>query len=515
MAQKTLPAISDKPAITIRALRDLHLEGWERQEVSIKCRNEQSIMVQLAGDVLQVTCMENAELAVPLASVIQVDKVGGDGEFQKLDGVLNIQSISGDASFQQLQAPMAVRSIGGDCSVDQVNTFQFEKIGGDATIKSVTGPLSIRHVGGDGSFEDVAACQIDRVSGDCQIHGIHGDLTIQRTGGDFDATDLQGNMAASSFSGDCTLCRVQGNMSITSIGGDAWVEDFTGGITISTTSGDFTARALNGSLKVDRAGGDARLDHLSAVTRIRAGGDIQAGLDSGSSLGCNLQAGGDISVIMNPNAQANLQITSNGHDIAINFGEQKMELSQRSYQMAVGNPSAGQEKPTELVFTAGGDVIISGEGWQPGEAVSGSAEATGAEPGDAHPPFGPDISNGFNFNPFDAEKFAVNVAQAVASQVEQATRSVEQQVKAAMHQLEGIKPNNFGPVNRPPVPQVNIPGAPVSPNPPSPIPEVSPEKTPITDEERLLILEMVRDQKITIEQAEKLLQALEGQGRRH
>jgi DUF4097 and DUF4098 domain-containing protein YvlB len=505
MAQKTLPAISDKPAISLKALRDLSLEGWDRQEVSIKSRNEQSMMVQLMGEVLQITCMEDAELNIPMGSVINIDKVGGDGEFRNLSGILNIQSINGDAAFREITAPIVVQYVGGNLEIDQTSSTQIDKIGGDAVCNSLSGPLSIRQVGGDAKLTDLAACQIDKISGDCQVENVHGDLTIQKTGGDFTCKNGQGNLAASSISGDFVIGSIQGNIVVTHIGGDCEASDFQGGITIATTSGDVTASHIEGSLKVDRVGGDADLQDISAVTRIKAGGDIKAGLASGSCMDCNLQAGGDVSVHLIPNAQANLQVTSNGQNIVIEVGDQHLRLNQRTYQMSMGSVLPEQTKATDLVFTAGGDVSISDKAGQ-GDGATGNPGENRFDPFKGH--FGPDFT-GINFNPFDAEKFAANIHQTVSRQVEQASRMVEQRVRDAMKQVENVQAPDFSQFGRPPF----APGNPTPPIPPTPVaPVINPEKVGVTDEERLLILEMVRDQKISIDEAEKLLEAIEKQG---
>ncbi len=46
--------------------------------------------------------------------------------------------------------------------------------------------------------------------------------------------------------------------------------------------------------------------------------------------------------------------------------------------------------------------------------------------------------------------------------------------------------------------------------PPPPVPPVPPRRNPVSDEERMMILRMVEQGKISVEQAEKLLAAMNG-----
>ncbi len=505
MIQKTLPALSDKPAISIKALRDLSIEGWDRQEVTIKSRNEQSLIIQLNGEILQITCMEDAEMNVPTGAILDIDKVGGDANFKQLNGVLNIQSVSGDAHIENLNATLVLRQVGGDLKMEKVPSSQIDKVSGDAWVKSVEGPLSIRHIGGDFEMEDIGSSRLEKVSGDCTISKIHGDVEIQRTGGDFSCTEIQGGLVITGIGGDLHVDKMEGNLAVTNVGGDSQLKNFKGGLGINSTGGDLRAEHIEGSLTVQRVGGDADLADVSAIVRVQAGGDVHAGLSSGSSLDCLMKAGGDLSIALTPTTLATLNITSHGHNISLEFGNNKNTLEQLSYQAEIGAALPESTKKADLVFTAGGDVSFS------------AREYLGDPPKEASQSFGRDrakIGNDFgfsgfgkDFNFFDAEKFSASIHETVTRQVDQASRLAEEQVRNAMKMVEGIQKRPFG----------SFGGTTFSTNKPNnqssiPVPQ-NPEKASITDEERLMILQMVKDQKISIEEAEKLLQALEGQGR--
>jgi hypothetical protein len=96
----------------------------------------------------------------------------------------------------------------------------------------------------------------------------------------------------------------------------------------------------------------------------------------------------------------------------------------------------------------------------------------------------------------------------VQRRVDAAMRRAEEKMRSSerrsMHM--GIKVGRFGASvdsPRPPVP----PGAPSAPFPPAP---PRPAAEPVTDQERLVILKMLQEKKISIQDAEKLLAALDG-----
>ena len=94
----------------------------------------------------------------------------------------------------------------------------------------------------------------------------------------------------------------------------------------------------------------------------------------------------------------------------------------------------------------------------------------------------------------DAEKIAARIAR----RSEDAARKAEQHVQSAMNRVEW----SMGRRSR----WDNIPGVPTPPPPLRP----EPESKPVSDEERLMVLRMVQEKKISVEEAEKLLKALEG-----
>jgi hypothetical protein len=123
----------------------------------------------------------------------------------------------------------------------------------------------------------------------------------------------------------------------------------------------------------------------------------------------------------------------------------------------------------------------------------------------------------------------------IQKRAEEAARRAEERVKAAMERVE--RENRFGehafgkfdkflgffgvghPSGghpEPPMPP-NPPNSPMEAQPPSPAAEVKSDPfdisgaSAITNEERMLVLKMLQEHKITVEEAEQLLASLEGQ----
>lgn len=316
------------------------------------------------------------------------------------------------------------------------------------------------------SIPTKAVVQVDRVGGEAEISDLAGSLTVLRVGGDL------------------SLLRVS-QVKIARVGGDLMVQQVQGGLALEKTGGDVVGRDLESAVQVDRAGGDITLQNISGPVSAHASGDLEAGF---ALLGdSHLRAGGDIGVHLPENANVTLKITSHGHDITLDVGVETESIEERYYEVTLG------EGGPVLEMEAGGDVVITDKPWKK-EVLDD---------------FGRDFAErGMRFDRIITGAIrrgmrgvnAEQIAEQVARRSEEAARRAEQRLQSSMNRVEW----SLGRRSR----WDTMPGAPGVPVPPG----SEPEAKPVTDEERLMVLRMVQEKKITIEEAEKLLRALEGRG---
>jgi hypothetical protein len=308
---------------------------------------------------------------------------------------------------------------------------------------------------------------------DCDITcPIGSQLTIEHASGDLRVLQVKGALAVNTINGDAvlhdvgpvTLKAVQGDLSLRDAGGDVQIEvvrgdaklkHTVGNVAISKVAGDFVGSDLNGGLAVGMVGGDASLQTSLAAGRsyaVKAGGDVIFRVEGG---------GGQFVLNCKGDRRVRLPMTDwTGND--------------RSATGTYGDGSA------QVTLIANGDLLVlpasSGAPFDPdelSEQVEAMIESAMSQFEMQMSQVQRDLEQ--RFGKFD--KRAEKAAERAARSAERAKRRAE---RAA---------GSWGfTVGRPP----------------------TPPSEPVTDQERLMILKMVEEGKITADQAAQLLAALEG-----
>ena len=248
--------------------------------------------------------------------------------------------------------------------------------------------------------------------------------------------------------------------------------------------------------------------------RLRCGGDIQVSIGASSKDEMVLKAGGDVKVHVPENINARLDLSSGGRDITVNLGGSEKNYDDENTILTLGQGERA------VRVKAGGDVEITD-----------------------FPMDVSDIKEKFNElnvdwdtsrrHPGHAEHWG-DFEERIQKRAEEAARRAEERVKAAMERVE--RENRFGEhafgkfdkflgffgVGQP---FGGHPEPPEPPNPPNQAMEAQPSApaaevksvpfggsgaSSITNEERMLVLKMLQEHKITVEEAEQLLASLEG-----
>lgn len=299
-----------------------------------------------------------------------------------------------------------------------------------------------------------ATLDLVNVTGDARVKLARGALTV-RTAGDL-AVHGAGRVMIETVSGDCVL---------RSISGDAQV---------SRVGGDLLARDVQGQLVATAVDGDARVAGVVGGASVSAGGDISLSLTPAAGRTYQFTAGGDISARVPANASARFTLASRTESIRVRLPGLPGGPATGVRQVTLGDGSA------EVILTAGGDILLAGD------TPARNAGDAGARPGAEFSRMSERIAR-------RAQEAAQRMASRIEAKAQRAARKAERMAREAEHFSRGWawqESRHSGPFAPPP-----------------PDPHSAP---PVTDEERLTVLRMVEQKKITAEQAEKLLAALEG-----
>lgn len=453
----------EKPDVVIeQASGSLRLLGWERPEVYAKAEGDLS-MRQDDGQVTRLRCEGDAVVRVPHNATLTVEQSQGDLQIKAVQGRIQVDNAAGELSLRH----------SGEARIGTV--------AGDASLKHIGGALHIDNIGGDLSLLDARDVEFDNVGGDVSIRGANGSLSAGNVGGDLFIEGVNGRTSIGNLGGDLRAVGVQGEFSAGNIGGDVSTGGAPGPLAFEKIGGDLNAQGILG-IQAD-VGGDAKLSFAS------------------TNVPASVSAGGDIVCRFPPEAAATVHITSANNNIAVNTPGAGRSIEAGSYELKLG----GGETP--ITLAAGGDATVLTNA-APGENGHGRPRADFDFDFDFDRDFGAFGSGWSAYGERIAQRAreaagraAAKVQAKVQAKVEQAARRAEAQARRAERRAQSMMDRRMN------VEGVWHAGHPFSvPQPPEP------PREPVSDEERMTILRMLEQKKITAAQAEQLLAALSGKG---
>lgn len=349
-------------------------------------------------------------------------------------------------------------------------------------------------------------------------------LTLAQVAGDLRLKDLLTPLQLARIAGDVVL-RQTGPVELGHIGGDVSAKKVDGALTLNFVGGDVSVRGINGPLTVTKAGGDVTARDLNGSVTLTAGGDVRLSLTPTAGLTYTCTAGGDLtariavgaSVTILADCQGDLTVDIPGAVITEESDHTLIVLKDGAARLML--KSGSDMALSDATFDDGGadfsDRLTSDLGARLEESLRASMRGLDT------------AGAGLRFTPGPEEIGPITTeAQRAAEQIAEATRRAEERIEAirrkaeakteaAARRAERVSEREaqrdarrtrqfrfslqFDPA-RPPRP-------PMPPTPPTP---PTPPASPISEQERLTILKMLEQGKITVQQAETLLAALEG-----
>lgn len=297
---------------------------------------------------------------------------------------------------------------------------------------------------------------IKKISGDASIRGVIGGIELGEVEGDLSIRDVQ-TIAIKTVHGDLSLRGAKGNLSVSQIHGDASVRDVDGNVTLDSVVDDVALRDVKGNVTVNVAE------------------DIVLYLNPQAGNAYAINAGDDILLVMPPKANVTLTLSADNIDVDWDGVEKDEDATSRIITLGDGSAT--------MALSAGGDIRLSNR----------------ADAGDSAEDFGNFAGIGMDWSGF-GDRISKRVDQATQrahKKIEEAARRIEHKAKDADRGARRFKGAleigrwkwDIDSSKR---------GVPM------------PTKSGASDEERLVILKMLQEKKITAEQAEKLLASLEG-----
>jgi hypothetical protein len=350
-----------------------------------------------------------------------------------------------------------------------------------------------------------ASLKVEQVSGDVSLQALSGPLTLGPVDGDLTIKDL-GSVSLGKVSGDASLRHI-GALNAETIGGDFSLRSGGGACAVDSIRGDASIRDVDGILAIENVDSDLYVRNVHAAVSVKAGGDVALYLEPLPGQTYDITAGDDLILRLSPEANVKLHLTGGSPEsIHVDFPGVRVPDDCDGCDVVIGQES---EAIAEMLLTAGDDLLVTSQ----------------ADSWDSAADFGVGMRDGseWSFPPFELpEDFSERINQRVQaamqraqSHLEAANRRAEStghrasiKIEAAMRRAEAkaraaeVRSRRGGQVNA----NIRIGRWNWDVTPHGPVPA----SAPVSDEERLSILKMLQEKKISVEEAEKLLAALEG-----
>jgi hypothetical protein len=461
MAKKTIET-NNTPLVYVRRVgSDLQVKGWDRAEVLVKSSSDNNLILEEVDGVVNVSSPTDCVLYVPRDATVEVEKTGRNAR---------IRSVFGGITTQNIGTDLAVRDVG---------PVTAGKVGANFSAKRVNGDLAVEKIGSSATIGDVGGVKLGKVGSQLVAKRVRGDLTVDG-----------------------------------SVGGNAVVRDVEGQVMISSVGGSLHLRKVSGGITVD-VGGNTTVE-FSPVS-------WQAyGVDSGGNIRSHVPA----------DTNATFEILSGARDIRIKTPDTSKKFNEGNYTLTLGEGAAS------VKLNAGGSVNIATRemDWEGvadfdidfGEEIGSMAEGLAEQVNRQIETQLEMIENNLNVHlsglatSFSsaglseertreleerleqareraagrAEKAAQRARQKLELKIAAAQRKAERKSRAAAARAARKARQSRGERSFTIM-----------------TPTSAPQPTePVSEEERMMILQMLQDKKIDVEQAEKLLSSLEGKG---
>jgi hypothetical protein len=364
-----------------------------------------------------------------------------------------------------------------------------EHVGGDLRVRGWARQAVTAHDDETALNQDEQGTVVAGSGGDMDLSAPYEtDITVSSIGGDARLTSVSGVISAQAVGGDLAL-RKTGPITVGSVGGDLRIKRTLGDVRIQSVGSDATIREVEGHTAIVNVGSDLYVRDVQGGCEVdNVGSDLVLSTDFVPGAVYRFNVGGDIVCRIPPEADVRVRVLD-CEDLSIDAADAELVEGEDADEVVFGNGAALVE------LQAGGDIRLVTQGEDYIMAINVQLEE--------------ELTERLSGLEERLSEQLAGLDDLLAEKADRIREKAEKQAERALRQAEKVArkaERNVGKRKRGFTLSFGGPGAPRSARPARP-PE---PREPVSDEERLTILRMVEAKQITVEEAEKLLAALEG-----
>jgi len=420
--------------------------------------------------------MSQISLPTGPSPLVQIESILGKLEVKGWDrSEILLKASSGeDPVLEQREDSYQIRCT-GDCfvRVPKDAILRAGQINGNASFKMLEDGLQIELVAGSLVLRDIDNARVTRVHGELLARQVEGDLFVEEVFGSVTARDVQGACVFQRVGGNLVLRDTEGNVDATALG-NAHIQ-------LSMLQGEQYSVSASGNLEcriTEDASAQVELASGARNIRVRTHDSSKTYTESSTHLSLGegatqvkLSAGGSLSFVCEESAWTDMGDLQGEFDDAFSvFSEEFTEQFSENIQAQIESQmNLLDEQMSHIADVASKAGLSDSEAARIQERARAVSERANAQ----------------------AQERLRRAQEKVERKMAAAQRKAELRAQAAQRRANDQRRRTWN------VEWTSSPPAP--PRPPA----------PPADEERLMILRMLQQKKITLDEAEKLLAALE------
>ncbi len=352
-----------------------------------------------------------------------------------------------------------------------------------------------------------------RFSGDGFLHIPHDlEIEVQSIGGDASIHKVNSAIKISTVGGDLTLNNVSSAV-VGSVGCDLFVKRVQGDLKVEKTGGDALIDYINGQLSLRKVGGDIVIAEVAGGIEAAAGGEGTIDFSPVPWQAYKIEVGGNLSVSMPEESNADLTVNSGENNISLILGEIKIndKVNELQQQIGEGGPA--------VILSAGGKVFISGDDFSVFTGIKMNFDDIGAFTSDFSTHTAKQIKNSLDHLEIDLRESLTGLSKSLEEigiseenlknfgiQIEETSKMAAEKAELAAIKAQAKVEKKIARARR----SAQKAEAKVKEFDLGDFLETQQTKKAVNESERLLILEMLQEKKISLDEADQLLKALEG-----
>jgi len=336
-----------------------------------------------------------------------------------------------------------------------------------------------------------------------EIKSVNGDLVIKR---------INNNLEISSVGGDLTINDIN-NATVGSIGCDLFAKRVQGDLKVKTTGGDAMIDSVSGQISLRNVGGDIIITEIGGGIEATAGGEGTVDFHPVPWQAYKIKVGGNLSITLPEESNADLEIKSAVQDISLTIGKLDIKSSDKKFAQQLGEGG-----PT-VILDAGGKVFISGDDFSVFTGIKMNMDDFGSFAADFSSQTADQIKISLDHLELDLQESLSGLSDTLEEigiseenmknfgiQLEETSKLAAEKAEMAAIKAQAKVEKKIAQARRKAlkaqakVKEFNV----------GDFLEAQKGRRAVNESERLMILEMLQEKKISLEEADQLLKALEG-----